>query len=388
MSKTSDASSTAATATAYWKQYAASATSFGRRYREDLFFRTETNVILLQIAFAVFLLVIVASAFSVLYRDFVTNFIQGVMESVRSGTGIGSAGSIAQNLQYLKLRGITVVSTVVLMGTAVFGYLIARLTLSPTRRALESQKQFIANVAHELRTPLAIIKTNTEVRLFDADVPPAARAIHEDNLEELDRISAIINNLLSLSSSLRPERIEFADVDLGLAVDSAVAHLSDLAERKDIPVIVKKSEYRMVWGNAAALEQVVMNVLKNALNYTRKGGDAVFITIEPDHRGHIEVTVRDSGAGIPESDLFHIFEPFFRGDQSRTRSGSGSGLGLSIVNELVKLHRGSIRIRSAPQRGTSVHITLPIGRGADSAEDDLPAGSGSLGEISVDFARK
>lgn len=333
-----------------------------------------------------FLLVIVASAFGVLYRDFVTNLIQGVIESVRSGGGIDSAGSIAQNLQYLKLRGLTVVSTIVLMGTAVFGYLVAQLTLSPTRRALESQKQFIANVAHELRTPLAIIKTNTEVRLFDADVPPAARAIHEGNLEELERISAIINNLLSLSSSLRPERIEFADVDLGRAVDSAVAHLSDMAERKGIPVTVKKSEYRTVWGNAAAVEQIVMNVLKNALNYTRAGGDAVSITIEPDHRGHIEVVVRDSGMGIPENDLFHIFEPFYRGDASRTRNGSGSGLGLSIVNELVKLHRGSIRIRSAPQRGTSVHIALPIGRGAGDPPGELPAGGDALGEISVDFA--
>jgi two-component system sensor histidine kinase VicK len=372
------------TATAYWKRFAASATSYARRYREDLFFRTEVHVVLLQVAFAAFLLFLLSAAFTFLYRESVTNLIEGLRQSLRMGGAAGSAGVIAENLQYLKMRSIVIVSTVVLMGTAVFGYLIAKLSLAPTREALERQKQFIANVAHELRTPLAIIKTNSEVRLLDDDVPMVSREILTSNLVELDRISTIINNLLSLSSSLRPERIEFGNVDLGKVAATAAEHLADLAGRRRVSVAVRAEGYRTVWGNESALEQVALNVLKNALTYTR-GGGSVEVSVAADQRGHVELVVRDTGVGIPERELAHIFEPFYRGDASRTRNGSGSGLGLSIVNELVKLHGGKITIRSAQSRGTSVHILLPVGKEADAR----PGGLGEdeeVGEVSLDFS--
>ena len=301
-------------------------------------------------------------------------------------TGIAASGTttsavIVENLEYLKDRNFVLIAAGIALLTAIFGYLLARLTLAPTRNALESQKIFIGNVAHELRTPLSIIKTNTEVTLFDESLPQDARDTLTSTVEELDRISDIINNLLSLNVLVRPEKIAFGNVDISVVVDRVLAHLSGFTQRKNIQISVEKSEYATVWGNLTALEQIVMNVMKNAANYTPEGG-TIKAHVTPDYRGHIVVTIEDSGIGIREQDLLHIFEPFYRADTSRTRGSGGSGLGLAIVSELVKLHRGSITIKSSPGHGTSVAITLPCGRTEhkDSENDEVQ-------QISVDFSK-
>ena len=155
-----------------------------------------------------------------------------------------------------------------------FGYLIARFALTPTRNALATQKQFIGNIAHELRTPLSIIKTNTEVRMFDSDLSSRARAIHKSNLEELDRISDIINNLLSINALIRPEKIQFENVDVGDIIHRVVGKLSYLAKAKSLQIKTKIAKERIAWANTTALEQIVMNILKNAINHTTSRRDS------------------------------------------------------------------------------------------------------------------
>lgn len=338
------------------------------------------HIIALEIAYAAFILLLAIGALIVLYQEIVAGVTTAVATALTTASPISAEAILAQ-LEATRTREIVGIS-VLISGTAiVFAYLISRLALMPARNALAAQKQFIGNVAHELRTPLSIIKANTEIRLLDSALPSAAKSIHEDNLEELDRISDIINNLLSLNTLIQPERIPFTNVDLGKIAERATERLEPLLRKKPVKIRVRHGKAQSTWGNTSALEQIMMNLLRNAIHHTSKG--EILIAIGSTSQGLVELTVRDSGTGISKEDLARIFEPFYRGDRARTRTGgAGSGLGLAIVSELVKLHNGRISVRSAPQEGTTVTVMLPPSRPV--ATPALKPGADPH-EVSVDF---
>ncbi len=371
---------------AYLKRFGALVIAYANKYRFDPFFRTECNIIALQVLFSFFLIAIVAVSFSYLYRDILSTLVDSIQSSIRNGVQPGTSGVLSQELDYIRTRNLWTIIASALVATVFFSYFIARITLAPTRNALSSQKRFIGNVAHELRTPLSIIKTNTEVALMNNHIEPTLKQTLKSSVEELDRISDIINNLLSLSASLRPERLEFANVDLGVIIDGALQKLGALVERRQQEISVRKGESVHVWGSASALEQVVMNILKNAISYTPRGG-RISVTAELVQANHVELTIQDSGVGIGQKDLFHIFEPFYRAEPSRNRKQGGSGLGLTIVSELVKLHHGRILVRSAPKRGTTVTVILPCGKNMTKI-DKFGAEKNGVSEINVDFSNK
>lgn len=364
------------TARQYWRQYEASATAWLNKYRYDPFYRTEVNVVILHVAFAIVVLAAAGTVFEMLRHD----------ESAVVIAELGARGTqIANALNAIREQYFQALAVVMFLMTALFGYIIARITLAPARSALDSQKQFIGNIAHEIRTPLSVIKTNTEVALLDDQVVGELKDTMLSNIEELDRVSEIINNLLSLSALVKPERIEFSTVDLSAVATEVVQKFSQLAKRGEHQVTLRKSPDAQVWGNATALQQIVGNLLKNAITYTPRGGH-IRLTIEPAPNNYIELIVQDSGMGIARKDLFRIFEPFYRADPSRTKGAGGSGLGLAIVSELVKMHQGRITIRSALGRGTTVSVLFPsitektpVGKEADYAH--------GLNEIAVDFSK-
>lgn len=370
----------------YWKRSGESVTGWLNKYRLDPFFRTEVNVISLQVAFALVILGIVAGAFSVLYRNVSQAIIEGIQTGIATNASSAVGPSIALELQQLKAENLGIIITAIVLTTVLFGYIIARITLAPTRNALASQKQFIGNIAHELRTPLSVLKTNTEVALLENNMAHDLKATLESNVEELDRISEIINNLLSLSALVRPERVEFSSIDLSTIVTDVVERFSALAKRGEHQITVRKGPGTAVWGNATALTQIVSNLLKNAITYTPRGG-AVRISVEPSPDNHVELIVQDSGVGIARNDLFRIFEPFYRGDPSRTRGRGGSGLGLAIVSELIKLHRGKVTIRSSVGRGTTVAVLFPGVAGRGKVGEEAKA-TNVPNEISVDFSSR
>ncbi len=374
-------------ARAFWKQSGVLVTGFAHKYHFDPFFRTEWNIIALQISFAVFILFVFSVAFSYLYLDISSSLvqgIQGIIDTRNATPGMGDA--IIQQLEYVKTKNFIIVAIIIVVITTVFGYIIARVTLTPARNALSSQKQFIGNIAHELRTPLSIIKTNTEVALLDDDLDKKMRKMFLSNIEELDRLSDIINNLLSINTFVRPEQMDFRDTDLSLVTDGALQKLTPFAKRRGLEIFVKKSNYTVVWGNTTALEQIIVNLLKNAIYYSHAGGK-VNISIEPTYHGYIDLIVEDFGVGIPQKDLSKIFEPFYRAEHSRARQHGGMGLGLTIVSELTKLHQGKISIKSAPKEGTTVTVTLPCGKNAENNLSPLIAPKAS-GEIAVDFSER
>lgn len=360
----------------FWKQFVALATGWLNKYRFDPFYRTEVNVVALHVAFAIVILAVVGTTFELLRHD---------IASILFTEMGASATAIIQHIDGVRVQEFQTVAIVIFLMTGLFGYIIGRITLAPARNALESQKQFIGNIAHELRTPLSVIKTNTEVALLDDQVEGELKDTMLSNIEELDRVSEIINNLLSLSALVKPERIEFTAVDLSAVATDVVQKFSQLAKRGEHQVTLRKSPDAQVWGNATALQQIIGNLLKNAITYTPRGGH-IRLTIEPAPNNYVELLVQDSGMGIARKDLFRIFEPFYRADPSRTKGAGGSGLGLAIVSELVKMHQGRITIRSALGRGTTVAVLFPgiSAKNAVGKEADYAHG---LNEIAVDFSK-
>ena len=225
--------------TAYFKRFVVWVTALKNKYLGDPFFHSELNVIALQIVFAVSLILIVAYYFDYLYDDVSETIILGLSESIETGNYISSdhiidsAESAKQNI----FMGFMIVAALV---TATFSYIIARITLTPVRTALKSQKRFISDIAHELRTPLSVIKTNTEVALIDSSIPQKLQVIMRSNIEELDRTSEIINNLLSFNSILQPQRMQFNNVDLSKVVDAAISKMKSLALERKIEIIISE----------------------------------------------------------------------------------------------------------------------------------------------------
>ena len=317
----------AAWATASWEKYTHS-------YQSDIFFRTAVHIVVLQVGFALLCI--------------------GAIVFVASSAALG----------------LTAFMALLLLSVGAAGLLI-RLSLRPARDNLRHQKLFISNVAHELRTPLSIIKTDSEVALMDPRLDAETGATFKEIIRELNRISDIINNLLSLNTLARPERMQFKNLDLIPLTEAVVARYQALARERAIRLSVRCERGSIVWGNAVALEQVISNIVKNALSYTAaKDNGSVTVTLRP-QEGMVLFEVVDTGIGMTHEELLHIFEPFYRADGSRNRHGQeeGSGLGLTIVNEMVRAHRGKIlvesRRKSSKRRGgTTVSVMLPLGGAA------------------------
>lgn len=369
------------------KQCAAWVIGLTDKYRYNPFVRTAVHITLLQILLALVMVGIFTWAINYAQDRTVSTISERISEALATGT-TSSATSLPDTIEEVREHAFELVFFVILALNALFGYFMARFALRPTRQSLAAQKQFIGNIAHEVRTPLAIIKTNTEVALFDPTLQPAVRSTFEDTLVELDRISEIINNLLTFDTLARPKRLEFEPVDLRQIAETVLRRHLPLAKERGVRLAMDSGGPAIVNGNTTALEQVLTNLVKNAINYTPKDKDgSVRIIIENDSEGRITVTVADTGIGINQKDLFRIFEPFYRGDTSRARGvGSGtSGLGLAIVNELVRMHKGSITVRSALGRGTAVKITFLASNQAH-GDRAHPGEQGGMHEISLDFS--
>ena len=374
----------------YLKPFVAWVTELTDKYRVNPFFRATVRIVMLQCVLA--LLLIAITGWSIQYAQShtagsVTRHIAQAQQ-----TGSTSLGTIPQALARVRNKTLTYVFIALIVLITLFGYLLVRFALIPNKGALQSQKRFIGNMAHELRTPLAIIKTSTEVALMDPTLSKNQTETFKVTITELDRMSEIINNLLSFDTLLKPGRLKIEAVDLGSIVEQAVEDHQALAESRGITFSILLSNKRVVMGNKNALEQVVTNVLKNAINYTPANSNGtVRISIENDHRKRVVLAVIDSGIGISENDLYHIFEPYYRGDTSRARDiGTGnSGLGLAIVNEIVRLHKGTISVKSALGNGTTIAITFPSATEESVLENPLLSSlenDGGINEVSLDFS--
>ena len=229
------------------------------------------------------------------------------------------------------------------------------------RKNEEMRKEFVANVSHELRTPLTNVRSYAETIRTTPDIP---REMEESFLDviisETDRMTHIVQDLLTLSrlDSGRAE-IKMARFPLLEAIDSVCRAVELEAQRRGHTLLRQYgSALPMIEGDRDRLEQVMMNVVGNAIKYTPDGGT---IAVDAGMRGRkVWITVSDNGIGIPQQDRERIFDRFYRVDKARSRESGGTGLGLSIAREIVMRHHGTIALASHEGPGTTVRIVLPI----------------------------
>jgi heavy metal sensor kinase len=229
--------------------------------------------------------------------------------------------------------------------------------LDRIERGVGEQRRFLADASHELRTPLAVLRTELEVGLRDARSHNGGAELLESSIEEVDRMSGIVEGLLTLARA-DEGRLELLrePLDLGEVAAETVAKLRPIAESKRI-VLTLEGEGSEVVADRARVVQVVTNLLDNALTYTPSGGRIqVRVWCSSDEAG---LSVRDSGPGIAPAALPRVFDRFFRADAGRSRSGGGSGLGLAICRELVEAHGGRIEAESEVGVGSMFSMRLP-----------------------------
>ena len=215
--------------------------------------------------------------------------------------------------------------------------------------AFEMQRQFTANAAHELRTPLALMQVQLDLYNAarhpgtDADTMQTIKMVTEQN----DRLNKMVKTLLDMSELQTVGRDEVIAVDA--LVDEVLADLEPLAQEKNIKLIGKCENITMV-GSDILIYRLVYNLVENAIKYNHTGGQ---VTVTADRKEkQVHLSVADTGNGIPEELRERVFEPFFRVDKSRSRALGGVGLGLALVHEIVRVHDGSITVRSNPSGGT------------------------------------
>lgn len=245
------------------------------------------------------------------------------------------------------------------------GMLFLLQDVTDIRRLEKMRSEFVANVSHELKTPIAAVKGFAETLLSggveDRETERSFLQIIHDEGERLNRLIGDILELSKIESKRVP--LEYAPVHLKELFDGIFEMLRPSAAKKSITLLQDIPEHLFIEGDEDRLTQIFMNLLSNAISYTLEGG-RVKVDLEvigDDVEGEkVRVTVNDTGIGIPKKDLPRIFERFYRVDKARSRSSGGTGLGLSIVKHLVEVHHGTIRVESKVGEGSSFIVELPI----------------------------
>ncbi len=245
-------------------------------------------------------------------------------------------------------------------------------------RYLEQQQDFLANAAHELRTPLAAIQSTAEVALHHERSVAEYQELLTEIIDENSSLELLVNQLLLLAETEADRlKIHGERVELDALVAQACDMFRGVAEHREIRILVRELPSIAVEGNRHHLRQVVNNLLDNAIKFTPAGGTIRVALTCDDGERVARLHVHDTGMGIAAEDLPHVFERFYRGDRSRRRDvpTRGTGLGLSICQAVVAAHGGTITVESVMGQGTQFVVTLPVVGLGDGSRVEVDANS-------------
>jgi signal transduction histidine kinase len=336
-----------------YKQFEALAT----RWRRDLLLRARVKLTAAYVGISA----IVLAVFSyLLYSALLSRFSESINEDVldfNAQVHLFERVSSTLQSQILIADGITIFIVLIC------GYVLTGITLRPIREARDRERRFLADAAHELRTPLSVMKSGNEIVLRgEAEMSPRVKKLLSENVEEIDSLTRIANGLLSLVSEKEKSINKGVRVHIHQALSTVVKKLESIAQTRQIKLAFTAEEATKiltVHADQNALARAFENLVENAIKYTKPDGSVEVTLVTQGESAMIQV--RDTGIGIAPDDLLHVTEPFFRADAART-SMDGSGLGLSIVSETIESHGGRFTIESELGVGTIVRVTLPLVR--------------------------
>jgi heavy metal sensor kinase len=231
--------------------------------------------------------------------------------------------------------------------------------------AFSRQRQFTADASHELRTPLAIVQAESTLALRKKRTQEDYRKSLELISQEAGHMSAVVGNLLYLARiDAGKDQVNFERINLKELLAELSSDIEVLAREKGIEFKIAPLEDLTVEGDKIKLEQLFLNLLENAIRYTPKGG-SISASVVREGKTAV-IAIRDTGIGIPEEHIPHIFERFYRVDKARSRAEGGAGLGLAICKHIAEVHNGKIEVESQVGKGSTFSISLPLTENSDS----------------------
>jgi heavy metal sensor kinase len=270
---------------------------------------------------------------------------------------------LSHTAEQMSLQNLTLRLPVVPTGDALERLSISLNTmLGRLRDSVQTSRRFLADASHELRTPLTVIKGELQELVGDSTLSKAdMRERVGSVLEEVARLEHLVSGLLVLSRLDAGEpRRDWADVDLAELVSSTAEQMRLMADDRGIEIELSALTKTVVRGDRARLKQIIVNLLDNAIRFTKRGG-TVWLRTAADEAGSV-LEVSDTGIGIPSGSIPHVFDRFFRVDEARSREDGGAGLGLSIVKSICAVHGADIEVESRVEAGSCFRVTFPVPR--------------------------
>jgi signal transduction histidine kinase len=224
----------------------------------------------------------------------------------------------------------------------------------------DSREEFVSDVSHELKTPITSMKVLADSLTAEQNIPVETyREFMTDMSSEIDREDRIINDLLSLVRMDKSTgQLNISQVDMNVLVELVLKRLSPIARKRDVELVYESIRPVTASVDEVKMTQIITNLVENAIKYNKEHG-WVKVTLDADHQ-FFTIQVADSGIGIPEDSVNRIYERFYRVDKSRSREMGGTGLGLAITRNAILMHRGSIKVESTENVGTTFTVRIPL----------------------------